>query len=56
MRLTILVALALILSGCAVKDQSFYDLKSPCVSAGGNDYLNPCIRTSPVLNDLIFHS
>lgn len=46
-----MMSLSIILSGCGVKDPSFYDLKSPCVSMndGSND---PCIRTSPMLNEM----
>ena len=51
-----LVIIALLLSGCGVKDQSFYDLKSPCVSMNDGFAVDPCIRTSPVLNDLILTS
>jgi hypothetical protein len=48
----IAIVLALVLSGCGVKDPSFYDLKSPCVSVGSDVSENdPCIRTSPMLNE-----
>lgn len=48
-----IIGISLIISGCGVKDPSFYDLKSPCVSINvGNSSIDPCIRTSPQLNSL----
>lgn len=47
----IAIIAALVLSGCGVKDPSFYDLKSPCVSIGSDLPEDPCIRTSPMLNE-----
>lgn len=52
-RLIIVISGALILSGCGIKDPSFYDLKSPCVSVKFDGLEeDPCARTSPVLNQL----
>lgn len=47
--------LSIILSGCNPKDPSYYDMKSPCVSAknvidGAKD---PCVRRKPLENHLI---
>jgi hypothetical protein len=50
-----ILVIALLLSGCGVKDQSFYDLKSPCVSINDGS-MDPCVRTSPLLNDLVVNS
>lgn len=49
-------AATILLAGCGVKDPSFYDLKSPCVSINTGDNTDPCIRTSPLLNDLILNA
>lgn len=49
-KIGIAIIAALILSGCGVKDPSFYDLKSPCVSIGSESFDDPCIRNSPMLN------
>ncbi len=51
-----LIIISLLLSGCGVKDQSFYDLKSPCVAINDGVTADPCIRTSPIMNDLILQS
>ncbi len=52
-RLIIVIAAALTLAGCGIKDPSFYDLKSPCVSVKFDELEeDPCARTSPVLNQL----
>jgi major membrane immunogen (membrane-anchored lipoprotein) len=51
-----LVIMSLLLTGCGVKDQSFYDLKSPCVSINDGSIVDPCIRTSPILNEMIINS
>jgi|GEM_PF-6699302 len=51
-----LLVVALLLSGCGVKDQSFYDLKSPCVTINDGSEVDPCTRTSPILNGLIINS
>ena len=39
-----------LIAGCGVKDPSFYDLKSPCVSLGSPE--DPCHRVSPELNQI----
>jgi len=51
-----LLIITLLLSGCGVKDQSFYDLKSPCVSINDGIEVDPCIRTSPLLNEIVINS
>ncbi len=44
--------MVILLTGCGVKDPSFYDLKSPCVSINVGGSVDPCIRNSPSLNQL----
>ena len=56
MKKSLIVMSLILLSGCGVKDQSFYDLKSPCVTINDGSALDPCIRTSPIINDLILLS
>jgi hypothetical protein len=51
-----LIIITLLLSGCGIKDPSFYDLKSPCVSINNGMEIDPCVRTSPILNDIILNS
>ena len=55
MKLKLIIVLlgSLVLSGCGIKDPSFYDLKSPCVSIKFDSFAeDPCARTSPMLNHL----
>ncbi len=53
LRLALIILGSLTLVGCGVKDPSFYDLKSPCVSITLDGFeQDPCARTSPMLNQL----
>jgi len=53
LRLALIILGSLTLVGCGVKDPSFYDLKSPCVSIKLDGFeQDPCARTSPLLNQL----
>ncbi len=56
MKKSLIIISLLFLSGCGVKDQSFYDLRSPCVAINDGVAADPCIRTSPIINDLILQS
>ncbi len=55
-RIFMYATLLLALSGCAVKDPSARDLKSPCAAAvlqdatGTNYNTGPCVKHSPAMN------
>jgi hypothetical protein len=50
MRKILFIIILPFLAACGVKDPSFYDLKSPCVSLGGPE--EPCNKISPELNQI----
>ena len=53
-RVLLAIITGILLTGCGVKDPSFYDLKSPCVSANSMQEIqdDPCLRATPMLNQL----
>ena len=53
-KLSVLVFTLCFFCGCAPKDPSVYDIKSPCVTDGTqlNNTKVPCIRRNPIENHL----